>query len=265
MSDNRDEQTVNVATVARDERLLDALVHDVAPPADDEVAVLLAAWRADIATDLPQPVRPVGYSADISPNGLWAVGLARAGRTAGQPRGWGRMLLTAAAVVLALAGTVTIAAGSAGPGSPLWSITRVLYQDRAQSRIAEQDAQRKIDQARQAVRGAHYTDAQRLLDEATTFIAQVRDQAVARRLLAEVEAVRGLLPGAHVPSTQGGPSGSPGVTPGPTPGTPSPTGTGVVPPVVGSLLSSIPIPHLSLPPLLGRAENQRGPANETLP
>ena len=195
----------DIAMIAADDQFFDL------PDDGDEVATMLAAWRADLEDDLPT-VRSV------------AVPAALTERVVQPRRGSRRALLAVAAAVLALAGAATVVAADARPGSPLWPLTRVFYADRASSAVAEQDAQRAIEQARAAIAEGRYSDAEKLLDEATTRTSEVHDAGVLQRLLEQVAALRGLLPGA-VPSSSTSAGQAGGAGSGETGAGPSPTGT----------------------------------------
>jgi hypothetical protein len=147
-----------------------------------------------------------------------------------------------------------------------------VYGQRADSLIAEQDAEQAIQQARDAIADARYTEATRFLDLATARAHDVRDDGVTHRLLDEIAAVRGLLPGGvgTVPSAASTPSPSasaPATAPGqprPTPAPTSTTSSGGLPlplplptlplPLPTALpslpLPPLPLPTISLPPLL---------------
>jgi hypothetical protein len=233
-------EAYDVATVTADDQLLDALGRGEAAPADDQVAGMLAAWRGELAAEMPTVRKP-------TPAGVVDLGGKRA-RRALRP---GRMALVAAAAVVAIAGTVTFAAGEAGPQSPLWPITRLIYSDRAESRLAQQDAEQAIARARQAIAEGRYTDAEKQLTEAKTLIGRVRDEQVAKRLLDEVAAVTGLLPGGLLrqPSAPagGGPSAPGGATRGPTGGSGSGGGSEPDPTSTSGGLPLPPLPSLPLP------------------
>jgi hypothetical protein len=241
-----DEEPVDIATVAADAELFEALAAGRPVPADDDVAAMLAAWRADLVDDLPTVRAPVmappvtGPPASVIP----------------MRRSRARLVAAVAAGVVALGGVTTAAASVAGPDNPLWPITRVLFPERADSRVAQQEAEQTIDRAREAVAESRYSDAEKLLDEATALIGRVEDEDVARTLLAEVEAIRGLLPGLDLPG--GGPvggGGQPQPTPSPTSGggpggggggsEPRPTGGGGGLPL--PTLPKLPLPTPTLP------------------
>jgi hypothetical protein len=219
-------EPLDVATAARDDALLTALGRGEAAPADDELALMLSAWRADLAADAPAATRPRRRSS------------------------W-RIILAAAAAVVAFIGGLTIAAGGAGPDSPLWPITQLVYPERADSRAAERDAEHTIAQARRAVAEQRYADAARLLDQATVDIRRIHDGTVARRLLDEVAALRALLPGSALPP---GPAGGNTPTPAPSPGAggaTEPGGGSGGQPTGGGPLPGVPLPTLPTPSLPG--------------
>jgi hypothetical protein len=239
-----------------DDLLLDALGRGDKGPADDDIAALLAAWRADVVDDEPgdEPLAEV-------------VPITRARRRRGVRLG------VAAAVVAVVMGGTGVAAAQAGPGSPLWPITQVVNPDR----VALVNAESAIADARKAATQGRTADAQRLVDRAATLVSKVRDPRDAARLRAELDDVRHLLatvtapggPAGTVPGTSPAPgtSPTPGTTPAPgsTPGggggpapNPGPTGGGGggggTP---GLPLPTLPIPTPSLPlplptlPILG--------------
>jgi len=262
------DQPLDVATVTRDAQLLDALGQGEPPPTDNELAGLLAAWRADLSADLPATdlvpdsalptspaltVRPARVTVGAPPASAGAIGLRRRiGRRA-------RTSIAAAAAVIASAGGVAVAAGDAGPESPLWPVTQVVYADRADSRLAQLRAEDALDRARTAVGERRYADADRLLDETAEMINRVRDRQVAEQLRAELTATRGLLPGAVPEQLPSAPSLPGGVTPSrrapstpasPDGGTPAPNSSsspgGLLPDLPPSLLPGLPLPLPSL-------------------
>ena len=229
MSDFGDgNQPRDLAMIAADDELLDLIAAGGTPDDDDQVSAMLAAWRADLATDLPTVRRAAPLFGPPLP-------ARRASRTT-------RIMLAAAAGVVALAGVATVLAGDARPGSPLWPITRLIYTDRATSVVAEQDAQRAIDAARQAIAAAQYADAQKLLEQATARTGEVRDPTVAQRLLDEIAALQGLLPGGLLPGSSQAPGGggTGGTDPGSGGGAGGGTGGGSAPTTApGGILPSI--------------------------
>ncbi|HEX6970182.1 MAG TPA: hypothetical protein VF174_15410 [Micromonosporaceae bacterium] len=248
---NANEQELDVEALTRDELLLDALGRGEPASDGDEVARLLAAWRADLVGDTTGDVEkppPAARRARSRPPGRRdRIGTGRRSH---------RILLAAAGLLVALGGMLTAAAGSAGPDSPLWPITRLVYEERAESRLAQRDARVIIERARQAVAEGRYTDAEHLLDDAAELIGRVRDPQTADRLLAEVAVVRRLLPGnstgspgMHTPGSDTSPPAPPTAAPstpaaGATPST-GPTGSSAPSPSRSD--GGLPLPDVPLP------------------
>ena len=248
MSDFGDgNQPRDLAMIAADDELLDLIAAGGTPDDDDQVGAMLAAWRADLGTDLPTVRRAAPVFAGAARKRRVGVGPPRPARRASRTT---RIMLAAAAGVIALAGVATVLAGDARPGSPLWPITRLIYTDRATSVVAEQDAQRAIDAARQAIAAAQYADAQKLLEQATARTGEVRDPTVAQRLLEEIAALQGLLPGGLLPGSSQAPGGggTGGTDPGPGGGAGGGAGGGSAPTTApGGLLPTTILPTGILP------------------
>ncbi|GAA1819551.1 hypothetical protein HC028_10985 [Planosporangium flavigriseum] len=247
------ERPSDLGAVAADTLLLDALGRGAPALADDQVASLLAAWRADLDDGLA--VTESDQAADPA-----VVRLVGAERRGDRTRRTGRRVLGAAAAVLVAGGGLLVGAEHATPGNPLWPITRVMYPERADSVVAEHT----LAQAREAAADGRQDDARRLLAEAATVIGHVSDEGTAQRLRAELATVRGMLPpavvpaasapavpdpaptGAVVPGSPGAPTAGP--VPQPTGGAPQPTVTsGATPPGVSvPLLPTVPAPSTGL-------------------
>ncbi|MBV1850074.1 hypothetical protein [Catellatospora tritici] len=279
-----------MSTLDRDDELLDLLGAGGPAPDGDELAGLLAAWRTDLADgdddDLavyPRPAAPAAPGPDTAvplatgPDVAdpLATGPGRSSRQrgtrpptapGGRPvrRRPGR-LLVAAAVVVVLFGGLTVAAGSAGPDSPLWPITQVVYTERADSRQAAHDARQLLDQARQALRDRRPVEAAALLEQANTKISLVREDADRGRLLTDLRTLLAELVTQHAAAPAGpspAPTGTPaspnprpsGATPAPSP-TAKPGGLLPLPPLPSLLPTLAPILPSLLPdlplPLLG--------------
>jgi hypothetical protein len=252
------EQPVDLGAVARDDALLDALGRGTPPP-DDDFAAMLASWRTDLSTDAhTADIDAAAEDADEEMAGPLPVQKPAHGRLT-------RVVLAAAAAVLALAGTIAVAAGSAQPGSRLWPITTVVYAERADSLVAAQETRNAIAEAREAVAAGRYAEAGHLLDQATALAGGVRDTGTRQQLLDEVAAVRALRQAgtptsttSRAPTPTPSPSPSTGASPGSHTGggntgkgksgsTPSPSassGGGLT-----GILPSLPLPTLTLKPL----------------
>lgn len=238
------EPPVDLAEIQADDALLDALGHGEPAPDDDDLAGLLAGWRADLGTDLP---------ADL-PSGI-PVPLPARRRT-----GVRRMLAGAVAAAVLLGGAA-LGARHSGPDNPLWPLTRVLYPQQAHVLAVEHT----IALAGDAAAAGRHDDARRLLDVAATDVERVEDPATRQRLRDRIEEIRRSLPAATGPAapastpptpvTPSAPAPSPGVTtPGHTPGSgggdPTTGPGGLVPGLPTPQVPPLPGPSLPLPPLL---------------
>jgi hypothetical protein len=228
----------DLAMIAADDELLDLLAAGGEPRDGDEVVAMLGAWRADVATDLPTVRRASPAIGAVLPDA------ARISRGRSRPTsGSRRMLVAAAAIVVALAGTLSVMASDARPGSPLWPITRLLYAERASSAAAEQEAMQNIEAAQQAIDNSQYSDAQRLLDQASALVDKVRDPTVAQRLREQIAELRGLIPGLLPGATP-----TQGSTAAPTTARTTAPDGGIVPTsILPTGLPSLPLPSLPLP------------------
>ncbi|MEU4641435.1 anti-sigma-D factor RsdA [Micromonospora sp. NPDC023814] len=163
-------EELDLATIARDDELLDALGRGGPGPARDDLAAMLAVWRDELV-DGHHALRPATEP----------VPMRKA-----RPAPLGRGVLRLAAGVIAVAAISTgLGVGSrhAGPSSPLWSLTRVLYPEQADVRLVEHTIQR----ARTAATAGRLDEARALLAEARTELTAIDDPAAARRLAAELD------------------------------------------------------------------------------
>jgi hypothetical protein len=253
------ESPVDLGVLYADDLLLNALGRGEPAPADDHLATVLAAWRAELAADEPAaapveaPVEAPVAAADATPAEVVPIRRARSRR--------GARLAVAAAVFAAVAGGTGVAAALAPPGSPLWPLTHLVNPDRADVL----DAEAAVGDARRAATDGRTADAQRLVAQADKLISRVRDPGAAARLRAELDEVRRLLTTAGAPTTAPG-TGPARPTPSPTPPgtgagagpgtgsggngqpaqTPAPGGTTQAP---GPVVPTLPVPT-SIPPIL---------------
>ena len=238
MSAGRDvfSEPVDLAMVAADDALLDALGRGAAVSDADETALLLAAWRADLSAPdsggvLRQQVPDPLSSAVVDD----AVGAGRARRR------WGRFAV-AAAVLALVGGGLAVGAANATPDSPLWPLAAAVNPERADILTADAD----IAQARQAISAGRYADAQRLVDKASVVVARVRDPQQSKRLTTELTDVRRALSAAGA-ITRDGAAPTPTPTAAPPPTLPSGAATTGSHPSTGTSGSATPAPLLSLP------------------
>ncbi|WP_027342734.1 hypothetical protein [Hamadaea tsunoensis] len=163
------EGSADEAAQTRDDAFLDAVTAGTADPGDPLAGALIA-WRSTLDTPAPGARRTV-------------------------PRGRSLATIIAAALggLVVLGGGLTAAAADAGPTSPLWSITRVVYPERADSRSAELAAQRLLDEAKTAYAERRLSDAADLLRQAEAYLPRVTDDAARDRLTGEITDLRHAL------------------------------------------------------------------------
>jgi len=258
-----------------DDRLLSSLAAGSSAPAGDDVAGLLAAWRADIDAEplpdlraaiqtaadgdtdrkplpLPLPLpdqrrRPFRRtSADAMQPGSPRP-QAPTSPASSPPAGPGRqrnprpLVVALAAAVLAFGG-LTVASAAAQPGTPLWPITRVIFGDTAKSRLAAQEAEKLLDQARAAMAAGDKIGAAKLVEAARVQIGLVSDPEARQRLNNEADTLWSQILLLPLPNGTALPGGGP--LPGQS-GTPTPVPTGILPPL--PTLTLPPLPTISLP------------------
>lgn len=207
------DEAMDLGTIARDDALLDALGRGEPAPDDDALAGLLAAWRSDLAEE-PTGVRPA------APDVAEEVPARPAVR---RPRPWTLRLAAAAFALLALVSGLGISSRDAGPGSPLWSLTKLLHPQQAEERGIEDT----IDRARAALDAGRLDDADALIAQARRDLARVEDPAAVTRLGAALDVLARDLAAARgvTAPPSAAPAGTAPATPVPT-AVPSPTRTG---------------------------------------
>lgn len=239
MTDTTPHPQDELLAIAQADALLDMLGRGEPVDEDDNIAALLAAWRADLAAEPAQtstirvayPAAP-GADPDPTPGSARRRTVRRFTPTSRRAR-----IAVAAAGIAAVMGGIAAVAATATPGSPLWSISRVIYPQRA-DRVAAEDA---LSRARQDINDRDFPRARNALDQAASLISQVHDPRQAARLQAELEQLRQLL----VTSTTGIPLPTPSAGPTPQPSS-SPDRKGQPPGVsTGGPGSLLPSPHPS--------------------
>jgi hypothetical protein len=213
--------------IRADEALLDALGRGEPAASGERIDTLLATWRADLAAE-PAQVSTIrsahpgaeGIETEPTPDNPQRQRDSRQRRMTRRAR-----IAAAAAVIAAIAGGTAAVAATATPGSPLWSISQVIYPARA-DRIAAEDA---LAQARRAIDNENFDQARRALRQAEQLISRVHDPRQAARLRGELEQIQQLLVSATAP---GGPLPTP--TPGPALISSSPRVSAQPPPASGA-------------------------------
>lgn len=229
-------EAMDVATLVRDDALLDALGRgEPAPEEGDPVAVLLAVWRADVAGDTVV---------------LRVVPGRRSRR-----RSWVMRLAAGVVAVAAVAAGLGAGSRAAEPGSPLWSLTRLLYPQEAEARIVEEG----IARAGASLDAGRVGEAQRHVDQARGELPAIGDTAVADRFRGQLDVLAARIVAARAAAT---PSATPPASPVPAPvpsaappASPSPTGGATRTPA-----TTPPAPATSAPPASGgEAEPEPSP------
>jgi hypothetical protein len=188
-----DDEPADLAAVHADDQLVGAMADpdlwltlhsDEDPGLEDRLFAMLAAWRSDIQTE---PERP-----------LVTVEQAMAALAAGKPATWQKRRLiplagAAAALVVAISG-VAFGAKDAQPGDALWSVSKVLYTERAHSVEAAAQVKGSLAKAQSALASGHTSEAVKELAEAQTGLPAVRDQEGREVSLAPFPGVLGMPP-----------------------------------------------------------------------
>ncbi|TQM35177.1 anti-sigma-D factor RsdA [Pseudonocardia cypriaca] len=165
---------VDLVAVQADDELINALAAgmSVSSPgvggydADDRVAAILAAWKADVDAE------PMPELVDVDT----AVSTVLAAR---QPSGRSRHLVpvAAAAAFLVLAiGGVSVTSYNAQPDDALWGISKVLYSERAESVEAAARVEERIENAKDALASGQPVRAAQELAQAEKDLQTVRPQ-----------------------------------------------------------------------------------------
>lgn len=201
------------AAVHRDDLLLDALGRGRQPADGDPALALLYGWRAELAQGpgADPAAQPAGHRLNGSRSKSALLDLQPRRPAPGRPRREPRrrrytrralVMMASGLIAAAGLGGVAVAAADAGPGSPLWPVTRAVYGERASSRQAAIDAERAIERARQAAEAGRTAEARRHLDEAEREAERVRQPREAERLRDEADEIRKNLPGGDRPDDQ---------------------------------------------------------------
>lgn len=257
--DTSDGRAGGLGRLTEDDLLFDQLGRGEQPAERDDLVAALAEWRAAL---------PDAGPTDDELDAAAVSAVRRSRRTARWAR---RSLVLATAGLLTFCG-LTAAAHSAGPASPLWPVTTLLYPDLAESRAAADAAGRAVADARAAIEDGRYEPASRLLDHAWSLVDQVDEPASSDRLLATIAALRAeivarrdtqppsgpgdpgsgarnSLPNVPQPAPSPPPTSAPRLSQLPETGGPTaPTSAGADTEVPGDLPSLTPVPAPSLIP-----------------
>ena len=167
-------EPVDLVAVQADDELLNALAAgmSVSAPgvggydADDRVAAILAAWKADVDAE------PIPELVDLDT----AVSTVIAARPpSGRTRHLAPVAAAAAFLVLAIGG-VSVTSYNAQPEDVLWGVSKVLYAERAESVEAAARVEEHIDNAKDALAAGQPVLAAQELAQAEKELEVVRPQ-----------------------------------------------------------------------------------------
>jgi hypothetical protein len=167
-------EPVDLVAVQADDELINALAAGmtVSAPgvsgydADDRVAAILAAWKADVDSD------PMPELVDVDT----AVSTVLAARPpSGRTRHLVPVAAAAAFLVLAIGG-VSVTSYNAQPDDALWGISKVLYSERAESVEAAARVEARIASAKDALAAGQPVRAAQELAQAERDLQVVRPQ-----------------------------------------------------------------------------------------
>jgi len=179
-----DTEPVDLVAVQADDELINALAKgmSVSAPgtggydADDRVAAVLAAWKAEVdAEAIPELV-----DVDTAASTIAAA-------QAPPRRRWHLAPVAAAAAFVVLSvGGLSVGSYSADPGDALWGVSKVLYSERAESVEAAARVQMYIAKAEQALRAGDKAAAMEELAKAEPDLTVVRPEE-GKKELSEVQ------------------------------------------------------------------------------
>ena len=167
-------EPVDLVAVQADDELINALAAgmSVSAPgiggydADDRVAAILAAWKADVDEE------PIPELVDTDT----AVAAVLAGRPPSRrARHLAPVAAAAAFVVLAIGG-VSVSSYNAQPEDALWGVSKVLYSERAESVEAAARVEDRIDAAKAALAAGEPVRAAQELAQAAEDLEAIRPQ-----------------------------------------------------------------------------------------
>ncbi len=168
------EDPIDLVAVQADDELINALAAGmtVSSPgiggydADDRVAAILAAWKADVDAE------PIPELVDVD-TAVSAVAATRP--RSRRARHLAPIAAAAAFIVLAIGG-LSVGSYNAQPDDALWAVSKVLYAERAESVEAAHRVEERIATAKQALVAGEPVRAARELAQAEADLAVVRPE-----------------------------------------------------------------------------------------
>lgn len=217
------EDPIDLVAVQADDELINALSAgmSVSSPgmggynADDRVAAILAAWKAEVDE------RPIPELVDVDT----AVSAVLAARRPPSRRARHLVPVAAAAAFVVLAiGGVSVGSYSAQPDDALWGVSKVLYSERAESVEAAARVEDRIASAKEALVAGEPARAAAELAQAETDLGTVRPEEGRGELADTQDFLR-----AKAAETSPGQSSDPGAPLSTQPSRPVPPGATVQP------------------------------------
>ncbi len=179
------DEPIDLMAVQADDELIDAIAAGRPLPgtahghrADDRITTLLQAWRDDVVAE---PMRPLvtGAEADAALRAgqrMSATGPRHsASRTSTRNRHLIPLAGAAAALTIMMSG-VAMGAHGAEPGDALWTVSKVLYSERAASVEKKVEVEDRLQKVKTALTEGRTDDAKRELDAAGTDLTVVRTE-----------------------------------------------------------------------------------------
>jgi hypothetical protein len=147
--------------------------------ADLEVEHMLTRWRGTL------PAGPTDARLLAAVTATVAVPRER--------RRFPKLTAGVAAGVFLTVGSITAAAAQAGPDSPLWPITQLVFGDLAESRTVTQTAEDTLRDAKAAAERGDAAEAARLLAKADELTERITEPAAAGRVRDAIAALRDVI------------------------------------------------------------------------
>lgn len=190
-------EPIDFVAVQADDELISALAVGMAVSApgvggydtDDRVAAMLAAWKADVDAE------PIPQLIDIDA----ATAAVKSGRAPSSNFRYLRPLAGAAALLVFAVAGASIGAQDSRPGDPLWAVSKVLYEEHAESVEALAVVEGAQQRARELLAVGDKDGAAAALEEgkaaATEVLAEDGQGVVVQELMHLEAAVADTIPG----------------------------------------------------------------------
>ncbi|MBJ8343714.1 anti-sigma-D factor RsdA [Antrihabitans sp. YC2-6] len=187
-SAREDDVFPDVSAIHRDDELIEAIIkgRPLVPVAgeDHELATLLSNWRTEIVS----PELPAGPTVDDVIDAVNQEIGARTARIASSGR-WRRLrpIAAAASAIAIVAGATMAFSFDSGPGDALWVVKQVVFNEQAQSTVANLDARSDLEEAERLIAVGNRAEAQDYIDQAADHADDVIDSSQHDALVAWLE------------------------------------------------------------------------------